>query len=286
MRFQSLKQDYALFQKKEYGKLSKLLLFIFILFSLNGLAQETIYYNKYWKPCSKKNASFMRTIKPVFQQFEVIDYYYPSLKIQMTGTYNELLGNKEIENGSFRYFSESGFMTSEGVFINGKKEGVWKYYFDKETLWYTKSFRNDREEGDCFTYYPNGTKKRKEVFKSGYLLEGFCYTPEGKDTSYFPKEQLPEFEGGEDSLYSFLAKNLIYPPLARQNNFHGEVIAQFTVDPNGKIKDVVIQSSPHYTLSTETLRILFLMPPWKPGRQEGYAVPVKFTLPVKFQLNE
>lgn len=245
---------------------------------------DTLYYNKAWKKCSKDSASFIRIIKPIMDQYSVSDYYYPSMKIQMTGIYSAINDDKEIENGTFQYFSDSGYKTSQGVFIEGKKEGLWNYFFENGSVWYTRTFSKDKQDGDCFTYYPNGSKRRKEEFKNGILNKGICYTPEGKDTTYFPMEERPEFPGGEDALTKFLSRNIQYPPEARENGIEGKVIVQFFIDKNGNLQDIKIISSPDASLSAETLRIMHLMPQWKPNRFEGMFVEEKNTFPIRFQL--
>ncbi len=245
---------------------------------------DTLYYNRQWKICKKDSASFLRTITPGLN-FAVSDYYYPSMQLQMTGTYKEIDKVHEIENGIFKYYSDSGYKTSEGVFIDGKKEGLWLYFSNKGAVWYSKNFVHDKEDGNSFTYYPNGNKRRLEEYRNGTLKKGYCYTPEGKDTAYFPMLELPSFDGGEEALLKFLNKTIQYPAVARENDIQGKVIVEFTVEVNGKLEEVEIISSPHYSLSTEALRVIFLMPRWKPARMEGIAVPYKYTLPVRFQLN-
>ncbi len=245
---------------------------------------DTLYYNRDWKICKKDSASFLRTITPGLN-FAVSDYYYPSMQLQMTGTYKEIDKVHEIENGAFKYYSDSGYKTSEGVFIDGKKEGLWVYFSHTGSVWYSKNFVHDKEDGNSFTYYPNGDKRRLEEYRNGILKKGYCYTPEGKDTTYFPMIEVPSFDGGEEALFKFLSKTIQYPAVARENDIQGKVIVAFTVEANGKLEEVEIVSSPHYSLSTEALRVIFLMPRWKPARMEGIAVPYKFTLPVRFQLN-
>lgn len=248
-------------------------------------AQDTLYYNMDWKECTKVDARYMRLISKQLNKYAVTDYYYPSLKIQMVGSYSELNKQKEIENGMFRYFSNEGNLTSEGIFIEGKKVGTWKYYSGNGILWYSKTFKNDKEDGDAYTYYSSGSKRRKEAYKNGNILKGICYTPEGKDTAYYPMEEMPEFKGGTDELYKFISHTIKYPAIAREKKIEGKVIVQFIIEPSGKINKTEIISSPHYSLTTETLRLMSLMPAWKPGMIEGVRVPVKFTLPVKFQLD-
>lgn len=245
---------------------------------------DTIFYNKAWQVCSKDNASYIRIIKPIMNQFAVNDYYYPSMKIQMKGIYSDINHDKELENGTFQYFSDSGYKTSEGDFYEGKKEGKWNYFFENGSVWYTKTFNYDKQDGECITFYPNGSKRRMEIFNNGILKKGICYTPEGKDTSYFPMEERPEFPGGDEALSKFLSQNIQYPPEARENEIEGKVMVQFSIDKNGNLQDIMIISSPDASLSTETLRVMHLMPQWKPNRFEGMYVEEKNTLPVRFQL--
>ncbi|HRH66048.1 MAG TPA: energy transducer TonB [Bacteroidia bacterium] len=94
----------------------------------------------------------------------------------------------------------------------------------------------------------------------------------------------PEFPGGPDSLQSFLKTNMSYPPQAKLNRIQGRVYLGFLVDRTGKIKDLKILSSVNEDLDNEALRVLRLMPDWKPGNAGGSAVDVQYILPVDFIL--
>jgi len=97
-------------------------------------------------------------------------------------------------------------------------------------------------------------------------------------------EKMPQFPGGTDELMKFLKKNLRYPEIALENYIQGKVFAQFIVDKTGKIIDLQIIKGLDKSCNEETLRILKLMPDWKPGIQNGMPVSVYFTIPVVFSL--
>lgn len=99
-------------------------------------------------------------------------------------------------------------------------------------------------------------------------------------------EQMPEFPGGPEEMYKFINKNIQYPQVEKENSIDGKVFLQFTVDKEGKISDIRVlrgvKAGPG--LEKEAMRVVKLMPPWKPGKQNGRAVPVYFNLPVTFKL--
>ena len=95
---------------------------------------------------------------------------------------------------------------------------------------------------------------------------------------------MPEFLGGEKALFDLLAKNIKMPVLCAENNISGRVITRFVVRANGSISNIEIISSPHPLLSEESVRVLKLMPKWRPGRKGGKAVNVYFTLPFNFKV--
>lgn len=94
----------------------------------------------------------------------------------------------------------------------------------------------------------------------------------------------PEFPGGPDSLQSFLKTNLTYPAQAKLNHLQGRVYIGFMVDRSGKIKDVKILSGVNEELDNEALRVMGMMPDWKPGSAGGATVDVQYILPIDFML--
>ena len=98
-------------------------------------------------------------------------------------------------------------------------------------------------------------------------------------------EEQPEFPGGTAALMKYFKDNIKYPRVSRDNNSQGKSFVRFTVNTDGSIQDVeVIRSSGDIYLDKEAIRVIEAMPKWKPGRQLGKAVRVKFVLPVNFRL--
>lgn len=97
-------------------------------------------------------------------------------------------------------------------------------------------------------------------------------------------EEMPEFPGGMAECLKFLAKNIKYPTIAQENGVQGRVIVQFVVNQDGSIVDPLVVRSVDPYLDKEALRVIKMMPKWKPGKQRGKAVRVKYTVPVTFKL--
>ena len=96
----------------------------------------------------------------------------------------------------------------------------------------------------------------------------------------------PEFKGGDEARSMFFSKNLKYPKKARKNSIEGKVIVQFIVDSLGRIRDIEIIKSLRKDCDDEVIRVVKLMPDWIPGKLMGKNVPVRFSLPVTFKLED
>ena len=97
-------------------------------------------------------------------------------------------------------------------------------------------------------------------------------------------EEMPEFPGGMGECMKFLGKNIKYPTISQENGVQGRVIVQFVVNRDGSIVDPVVVRGVDPYLDKEALRVISMMPKWKPGKQRGKAVRVKYTVPVMFRL--
>lgn len=116
-------------------------------------------------------------------------------------------------------------------------------------------------------------------------------------------EEMPRFNGCEDitdpserftctmgKLYAFIGNNIQYPAEDREKKIEGQGVVQFVVEANGSLTDIRVVRSPSSTITTEIMRMMNVMASipdaWIPGKQDGIAVPVRFTLPVKFKLED
>ena len=108
--------------------------------------------------------------------------------------------------------------------------------------------------------------------------------PEVSNKVFDVVEEMPSFPGGQAALMSFLSSNIKYPVVAQENGVQGRVIVGFVVERDGSITDVKVMRSVDPSLDREAQRVVRAMPRWKPGKQNGSAVCVKYTVPVVFRL--
>jgi len=109
---------------------------------------------------------------------------------------------------------------------------------------------------------------------------GIVEAPKAEIFTYV--EQMPTFANGDVNAY--LSKNIQYPAAARENNISGRVIVNFIVSEDGSISDVTIVRGIGGGCDEEAKRVVAGMPKWKPGKQNGRPVKVRFTLPILFKL--
>ena len=109
--------------------------------------------------------------------------------------------------------------------------------------------------------------------------------PKEEETKVFDVvEQMPSFPGGQAALMSYLSNNIKYPQIAMENGVQGRVVCTFVVERDGSITDIRVVRGVDPSLDKEAIRVLKSMPHWIPGKQNGSAVRVKFTVPVTFKL--
>lgn len=112
--------------------------------------------------------------------------------------------------------------------------------------------------------------------------EGEVYA---EDEIFAVVEEMPSFPGGDAALMSYISKNIKYPSIATENGIQGRVICTFVINRDGKVTNAEVIRSVDPSLDKEALRVINNMPAWKPGKQRGKPVRVKYTLPIVFRLN-
>ncbi len=108
--------------------------------------------------------------------------------------------------------------------------------------------------------------------------------PEVSNKVFEVVEEMPHFPGGPAALQAFLSSNTKYPVVAQENGVQGRVTVSFVVERDGSITDVRVVRSVDPSLDREASRVVRSMPRWSPGKQNGSAVRVKYTVPVVFRL--
>lgn len=115
---------------------------------------------------------------------------------------------------------------------------------------------------------------------SALKVQGFAANDDVKSVC----EEEPEFPGGSQEMMKFISKNMQYPKECFDNNIEGRVTMSFIIEKDGSVSTIEEVRSPHPLLTEEAKRLLEAMPKWKPGKQDGEAVRVKYFLPVTFKL--
>lgn len=103
---------------------------------------------------------------------------------------------------------------------------------------------------------------------------------------YAVAEVMPEFPGGMAAMMKFLGDSINYPIEAKEKKIQGRVVITFVVREDGVVVDPEIVRGVEDSLDKEALRVVSAMPKWVPGKQDGKAVNVKYTLPITFRIPE
>lgn len=107
---------------------------------------------------------------------------------------------------------------------------------------------------------------------------------EEEEEIFLVVEEDAEFPGGLEALSKYLAENIKYPALAKENNITGRVFVSFVVEKDGRVGNIKILRDIGGGCGAEAVRVVKAMPRWKPGKQRGKPVRSQFNLPVNFDL--
>ncbi len=111
--------------------------------------------------------------------------------------------------------------------------------------------------------------------------------PEPKKEEIFTAvEQMPQFPGGDAELYKWISSHIKYPTMAAENNIQGRVTVRFVVKEDGSIGRVEVLRGKDPDLDKEAQRVVKTLPKFIPGKMNGRAVQVWYTLPINFKLQQ
>lgn len=111
--------------------------------------------------------------------------------------------------------------------------------------------------------------------------------PEPKKEEIFTAvEQMPQFPGGEAELMKYVGNHIKYPTMAAENNIQGRVVVKFVVKKDGSVGEVQVLRGKDPDLDKEAVRVVRTLPKFIPGKMNGQAVSVWFTLPINFKLQQ
>lgn len=124
-----------------------------------------------------------------------------------------------------------------------------------------------------------GVKKEATVTEA---LPQTVVTSEEAPLNFRVVQQIPEFPGGIVELMKFLNSNLKYPEAARSQRIQGKVVVSFIINTDGSISGAKVDKSPHPLLAQEAMRVVRMMPRWKPGIENDKPCRTLFAIPINF----
>lgn len=98
-------------------------------------------------------------------------------------------------------------------------------------------------------------------------------------------EVMPSFEGGIEKFYTFVSKNIKYPNQAKRMGVEGKVFIQFVVEKDGTLSNIQSIKGIGAGCEEEAIRVMKLIPKFKPGKQGDRRVRVQMVVPIHFVLN-
>ncbi len=132
-------------------------------------------------------------------------------------------------------------------------------------------------------------KAEFKLKKNGSLIPFLSEPKKGDSTAegMVIVEQMPQYRGGDNKRLEFLQENINYPSSAKEAGYKGMTYVGFIVTKTGEVTEerIVCKTNIHPLLEKESIRVVKLMPDFIPGYQDGKAVSVSFTMPIKFSLN-
>lgn len=200
-------------------------------------------------------------------QYKGMQTFYKNGKRYKLENYNAI--GKKIEE---LYVDTLGKVTVRATIVEGRISEK-NYFYPDGHLCASKSMT----DGEWQTRYflPDGTPTDSVTLDD----------ESADDEIHNVVEQMPAFPGGQQALFAFLSKNVHYPPKAQQMGLQGRVILSFTVEKDGSIADIIVLRSVHKLLDDEAMRVVRSMPKWRPGKQNGKPVRVRYTIPLSFRFD-
>jgi len=108
---------------------------------------------------------------------------------------------------------------------------------------------------------------------------------QAEEATFIVVEEMPTFNGGDVNYFrEWVQKNVEYPKIAVENGIQGKVFVSFVVDKEGNVSDIGILRGVDPCLDDEVIKVVQSSPVWKPGKQRGAEVNVRFSITVNFQL--
>ena len=129
-----------------------------------------------------------------------------------------------------------------------------------------------------------GIDKVSEKTTNGQILAIVDVPHNAGENGEMTPDVLPQYPGGENEMFKYLAMNVHYPQTAMAAGVQGRVVVEFVVEKDGSLGNITVLKSVSPDLDAEAVRVAETMPAWTPGQKDGQPVRCKMALPVSFKL--
>lgn len=193
--------------------------------------------------------------------------------------------------GHWKFFDKNNGVSSEGLYLMDKKEGIWKFYYHNK-IKSEINFVNGIKQGEFFEYDTIGNLKNKGNYQDNEVI----YETNKPDIE--TDEEMPvletcsqlatkeeRYECTNTKLLNYMYTNIKYPLDALNYHVEGTTLIYFVIDSNGNILEYEIRNGLCPSIKEECIRLIKKMPKFIPGKIEGQPVNVHFALPLIFKIN-
>jgi len=224
--------------------------------------------------------------------------YYPTGRKKSTGTFKEgkLSGSRVEYYPTGKFYNSVNCLPGDRVLYNACMDSLGKTLAENGTgewIDFDENFTEIIAQGKITNGVRDGTwreRRNDSVTLVSQYKDGKQFASEEIDNktgkTFSPIDSVPLFPGGMEAFYHFLAKNMRYPAVARENGVQGKVILAFIVEIDGTLTDLHLTRGIGGGCDEEAMRVFKMSPPWVPGKKNGQPVRVAYSVPISFALSQ
>lgn len=257
------------------------------LYGHSAMAQtvDTKYMNEFGQEAETEEAHYKEVVERDTTGGSTRTRYTLKDNIKLRQfSYKEGSEGKSLRHGTHYEWYPGGQLKLEVNYRNDSLTGPHTRWYENGQVHVSRHYHRYQLVDTLKSYYELGALRRVEVYGKGKMQTGKVYDEAGKLIKYVPMEVQPEFPGGEPQMLNWLSKNMRYPAEAQRAGAQGLVIVSFLVDTSGQISNTEIMRGFHPSGDAEAIRLVKLMPQFKPGTIEGKPTEMTYILPLRFAI--
>lgn len=253
-------------------------------------AQKIVYVDKHFQwTTDKEKAVEYAVISKAKKKQTKVEFYTLDGRLKGIGHYSAYTKEPKnrVRNGVCTFLYANGKDSLVNIYKENRLEGQSIAYYPEGNTKLIITYKDGKMEGKLVGYYPDGKLRREESYLNDKCTDGKLLAADGSELSFEPYFVAPEFPGGIDALAKLLKDNLAYPLDAVRAKTEGKVILRIVIDEKGHMTAPRLISGVDPLLDKEAMRIVEAIGrthTWTPGKIDGEAKRISYTLPINFHL--